>query len=107
MRINFEIFDKKTNFSWINVELKELDRSKKREYIIGKSTKYKILNEKFKMKYKLATKKYLDKSVRALMEDDPGRAYATLKRMEAQPGDCLDEGSFRLKEHTDANLSLA
>ena len=59
------------------------------------------------MKYKLAAKNYLDKSVRALMEDNPGKAYATLKRMGAQPGDCLDEGSFRLKEHTDANLSLA
>ena len=41
------------------------------------------------------------------MVENPGKAYTALKRMGAQPGDCLDDGSFSLKEHSDANLSLA
>ena len=41
------------------------------------------------------------------MEENPGKAYTALKKMGSQPGDCLDEGSFRLKEHEEANLTLA
>ena len=39
------------------------------------------------------------------MESEPGKAYATLKRMGAKPGDSLDDGSFNLIEHLEANLT--
>ena len=42
-----------------------------------------------------------------MKEENPGKAYAVLKKMGAQPGDCLDEMSFWLTEHVEANLSLA
>ena len=45
------------------------------------------------------------KNVRELKESDPGKAYATLKRMRAQPGDDLDDGSFSLLEHLESNLT--
>ena len=41
-----------------------------------------------------------------LKNSNPGKAYATLKKMGAQPGDCEDEGSFTLSEHIDMNLSI-
>ena len=41
-----------------------------------------------------AAQDYLEKNVRSLKEDDPGKAYSCLKKMGAQPGDCSDEGSF-------------
>ena len=92
---------------WINFELKKLDRLKKREYRKhGKSAKYKELLTKFNKKYKIAANDHLEKSVRSLKEENPGKAYAELKKMGAQPGDCLDEGSFRLTEHEESNLSL-
>ena len=40
-----------------------------------------------------------------MKEADPGRAYATLKKMGAQTGDELDNGSFSLLEHLEANLT--
>ena len=39
------------------------------------------------------------------MEDDPGRAYRSLKKLAARPGDCSDEGSFTLSSHVDENLT--
>ena len=39
------------------------------------------------------------------MEDDLGKAYKSLKKMGAQPGDCSDEGSFSLISHLNENLS--
>ena len=39
------------------------------------------------------------------MEYEPGKAYQTLKKMGAQPGDNLDDGSFNLTEHLEANLT--
>ena len=93
---------------WINFELKKLDRLKKREYVRhGKSKKYNELLEKFDLKYKVAANDHLEKYVRSLKEENPGKAYSVLKKMGAQPGDCLDEGSFRLTEHVESNLSLA
>ena len=56
-------------------------------------------------KYKEAATKYLDKTVRELKESDPGKAYAILKRMGAQPGDDLDDGSFSLLEHLEDRLT--
>jgi hypothetical protein len=63
------------------------------------------LKEDFDLKFKKAADNYLEKNVRELKESDPGRAYATLKRMGAQPGDDLDDGSFSLLQHMEANLT--
>ena len=91
---------------WINFELKKLDRAKKREWCKnGKSSKYCKLKEEFDRKYKEASEKHLEKSVRELKESDPGRAYATLKKMGAQPGDSLDDCSFSIVEHLESNLT--
>ena len=43
--------------------------------------------------------------MRSLKESDPGKAYATLKRMGAQPGDMLDNGTFTLVNHLKHNLT--
>ena len=51
-----------------------------------------------------ASQAYLNKNVHSLMEDDPGRAYRSLKKLAARPGDCTDEGSFTLSSHVDENL---
>ena len=45
------------------------------------------------------------KNVRSLKEDDPGKAYRSLKKMGAQPGDCSNEGSFTLISHMEDNLT--
>ena len=47
----------------------------------------------------------MGKNVRELKEADPGKVYATLKRMGAQPGDELDDGTFSIQEHLEANLT--
>ena len=54
-----------------------------------------------------ASQAYLNKNVHSLMEDDPGRAYRSLKKLAARPGDCTDEGSFTLSSHVDENLTSA
>ena len=63
------------------------------------------LKEAYDQKYEKAAADYLDKAVRSLKEDDPGKAYRCLKMMGAQPGDYLDEGTFTLSSHSDNNLS--
>ena len=94
--------------AWITFELKNLDRLVKREYRRhGKSEKFLRLKDKFDSKFKIAAKDHLEKNVRSLKEENPGQAYAILKKMGAQPGDCLDEGSFKVAEHIEAKLSLA
>ena len=91
---------------WIDAELKKMGRLKSREYNKkGRSEKYKRLQAEFDIKYEKAANKFLDKNVRDLKESDPGKAYATLKRMGAQPGDDLDDGTFSLLEHLEANLT--
>ena len=91
---------------WIDAELKKLDRQKKRIYYKqGKSKKYLELKNLFDSKYKKAAAEYLEENVRKLKESDPGKAYATLNRMGAQPGDNLDDGSFSLLEHLEENLT--
>ena len=85
-----------------------MDKWKKREYTRhGKSSKYEELVTKFDFKYKAAANDHLEKNVRSLKEENPGKAYATLKKMGSQPGDCFDEGSFQLSHHVESNLSLA
>ena len=95
-----------TDKPFITVELKKLDRKKKKEYRKrGKSMKYLKLRQEFQIKYKKAAKKYIEKNSTALKHENPGKAFATLKKMGAQPGDCGDDGSFTLKNHVDANMT--
>ena len=92
--------------SYINADIKKLDRLKKREYRKhGRSEKYLKLKKKFEEKLKKAATDHLEKNVRSLKESDPGRAYATLKKMGAQPGDMLDDGSFVLLNHLEEKLT--
>ena len=91
---------------FITADLKKMDRLIKREYRKNsKSIKYQRLKSKYDKKFKIAASDYLDKSVRTLMEDDPGTAYRCLKRLAAQPGDHTDEGSFKLSSHQEANIT--
>ena len=91
---------------YINADIKKLDRLVKREYRKhGKSQKYLKLLEKYDLKMKKAAADHLEKNVRSLKESDPGKAYSTLKKMGAQPGDMLDDGSFSLISHLEKNLT--
>ena len=63
------------------------------------------MNKLYKKKFKEAAEKYLDKNVRELKEADPSKAYSTLKRMGAQPGDGNNEGSFNLLNHMENNMT--
>ena len=91
---------------FITAELKKLDRQVKREYKKHmKSHKYLRLKKSYDEKFKAAAESYLNKNVRSLMEDDPGKAYRSLKKMSSQPGDCEDETSFTLLSHIEDNLT--
>ena len=96
--VKFSDKDKK----WINAELKKVDRLKKRERCKnGKSDKYFQLKAKFDAMHKEAVEKH----VTELMNEGPGKAYATLKRMGAKPGDNLDDASFSILNHLEQNLT--
>ena len=85
---------------FITSELKHIARMKNREYNKrGKTQKYKELENQFKSKYKIAAEKYLNKNLDELKETKPGQAYSILKKMGAQPGDCLDNNTFTLTSH--------
>ena len=92
--------------AWMTSELKKIHRLKSREYCKrGKSVKYKSLAKQFDLKYTAEAKKYMHKNVESLKDINPGRAYSTLKRMGAQPGDCSDSNSFNLPSHQSDNLT--
>ena len=92
--------------AWINTELKKIHRRKSREYIKrGKSQKYWDLSKEFDDKYKKEALKYMNKNVESLKDSNPGKAFATLKRMGAKPGDCTDSNSFSLPTHINENLT--
>ena len=100
--VKFSKKDKK----WMNGELKKIDRLKKREWCKnGKSLKYIALKKKFDTKFKDAAKKFAEKNVTELMEENPGKAYSTLRRMGAKPGDDLDDTSFVILEHLEKKLT--
>ena len=40
-----------------------------------------------------------------LMQTNPGQAYCILKKMGAQPGDCIDSNTFTLPAHESENLT--
>jgi hypothetical protein len=91
---------------FITKELKTLDRQKSREYVKrGKTVKYQNLAKQFRAKYKVELEKYLRKNMDTLMESKPGQAYKVLKKMGAQPGDCIDENTFTLPSHENENLT--
>jgi hypothetical protein len=92
---------------FITAELKTLDRKKKREWSKkGRSALYIQLRKEFRDKYKQAASAYLKKCVSDMKIEHPGKAAATLKRMGAQPGDCLEGGSFTLLSHIRENLTV-
>ena len=98
----------KQNFDkpFITKELKILDRKAKREYRKNyKSEKYLSLKKIYDEKFRKAAQAYLDKNVRSLKEDDPGKAYQTLKKMSSQPGDCTEDNTFKLSSHVEDNLT--
>ena len=89
-------------------ELKRLKRQKMREYIKrGKSKKYIELLKLFKNKFKYQAKKFLDRNMDALRDSKPGQAYSVLKKLGAQPGDCIDSNVFTLPSHESESLSAA
>ena len=62
---------------WINLEIKKLDRRKKKEYCKnGKSAKYLELLAKYNEQYQKAAKNHLEKNVHSLKEENPGKAFA-------------------------------
>ena len=90
---------------YINSEIKTLDRKVKREYRKhGKSEKYIQLKSVYNSKLKKATSNFLTKNVANLRESKPGKAFAVLKKMGAEPGDQLEDGSFTLIEHLESKL---
>ena len=92
--------------AFITSELKRIHRLKSREYCKkGKSLKYKALSKEFATKFRIEAEKYLYKNVEALMNTKPGRAYSTLKKLGAQPGDCTDANTFTLPCHLSDNLT--
>ena len=91
---------------YITAELKKLDRQVKREYKkCGKSEKYTRLKDSYDKKLRHAANTYLEKNVRSLKEDDPGKAYRSLRKMSSQPGDCSGDDSFDLLSHLEDNLT--
>ena len=57
------------------------------------------------MSFERHTKITIKKNVSDLMNDDPGKAFATLRRLGAQPGDGLDDSSFDIVDHLEKNLT--
>ena len=85
---------------WITAELKRISRQKSREYQKrGKTKKYKELAAIFKEKYNQEASKFLRNKMDELRESKPGQAYNILKKMGAQPGDCIDANTFTLPTH--------
>ena len=72
-----------------------------------RSAKYKSLDKEFEVKYKAKALKYMQKNVDSLKHSNPGRAFSTLKRLGAQPGDCTDSNTFTLPSHLSDNLTEA
>ena len=91
---------------FITAELKRIDRQKNREYLKrGRTEKYLNLKKTFERKYKIASEKYLEKNLDSLRDAKPGQAFSVLKRLGAQPGDCLDGSTFSLPTHESESLS--
>ena len=72
---------------------------------MGKSSKYLEIKAKFDLKYKEAAEKYVQKHVSDMMTNDPGKAYTTIKKLGAKPGDNLDNSEFKIMDHLEKNLT--
>ena len=67
---------------WTNIEVKKIDRKRKREYVKnGKSDKWKSLNKHFHEVFSKAKHKYYEDMVEDLKTSDQKNWYAKLKRM--------------------------
>ena len=83
-----------------------MSRHKNREYQKrGKTEKYRKLARSFKEKYREQAAKFLRKNIDELMDSKPGQAYNVLKKMGAQPGDCVDKNIFSLPTHEHLGLT--
>ena len=90
---------------FMTVELKKLDRQRKREYKKhGKSQKYGSLTSLYDTKFKRASADYLEKIMLEFEDSNPGKANKLLKRLGAQPGDVPDECNFTLPKHQELGL---
>ena len=95
-----------SDLPYITAEIKKLDKYVKKEYKLkGKSEKYLKLKSIYDCKMTKAASDHLNKYVRDLKEQAPGKAYQAMRRMAARPGDWDDFGSFTLTSHLDNNLS--
>ena len=93
--------------SFITADLKKLQMYLKREYKKkGKSGKYIEMKLAYDSKYKKAAQDQLNKFVEDMMEEHPGRAYCAMKKMGARPGDCQNDGEFKVISHQNENLTL-
>ena len=91
---------------YITAELKKLDRQIKREYRRNrKSFKYLEMKKSFDKKMKLAARNYLNKNVRDIMDEEPGKAYKCLRKLAAKPGDDGNEKTFSILSHVNENLT--
>ena len=92
--------------SYFTSELKQLNRQMKREYAKHqKSHKYFALKEKFQQLHSKAAKDHLKRNVESLLKTKPGRAFSTLKRMGARPGEDIDGAEFQLPEFSGRDLT--
>ena len=88
--------------------MKKIHRRRQLEYTKrGKSAKYKAIDKEFEVKYKAEALKYMQNNIDSLKHSNPGRAFSTLKRLGAQPGDCTDSNTFSLPSHLSDNLTVA
>jgi hypothetical protein len=72
----------------------------KREYNLkGKTDKYVRLKLSYDTKFKAAADNHLQKYVRDMMEEAPGKAYKAMKQMSATPEDYQNQASFTVTKH--------
>ena len=78
--------------------IKKVKQMGKKEYRKnGQSEKYKSLLQSYNQKCQNAASQHLKKkNVTDLIDAAPGKAWATLKRMGAQPGECGEDGNFSM-----------
>ena len=95
--VKFSSFDK----PWITAELKKLARKRKKVYRKeGKSEKYAKLLSEFEKKFSKSMSDYMQKNITDIMNSNPSKAYALLKRLGAKPGDCDEMTEFTLPSHS-------
>ena len=90
---------------YITSDIKKISRQKMREYTKhGKTDKYFNLKYDLKNRLKNASSKFVNNSVEALKLTKPGQFYKMLKKLGAQPGECVDS-VFTLPAHEEKKLT--